>query len=125
MKRTTFSVSLRGGESLEVSGYAAEVEGIPVVIHRRVKEDRTLADAGWKVSEPVTGMAIPDSEGTSREAALEYAAASIRRHGAEKVRELIADRDRTVAQQDRFETRLARQAREIRDGIKRHGTIAA
>lgn len=113
MKRTTIKLKLSPqtfrreireevGE-IEVSGYLAETEGIPVVIHRPLQKDAEtgrpyIEETGWAVSEPTTGALVRRGfnyqnreqvlshaqafvAGKGGRSALEQAMACVQRHG--------------------------------------------
>lgn len=93
MKHATATINLNpkvfGDKAgpFDVSGYACEIEGEPMVLHRSVELDRETGEARlstkqWTVSEPRTGTAIRRSfPGQTREQILASAKAVVAGQG--------------------------------------------
>lgn len=107
MERTSIAIHLnpkafpadvreRHGGRFTIPGYAAEIDGLPMVIHRPIRRDHetgepTLDGRGWVCSEPTSGAVIyRDVLGGTRENVLTAAARLVeRRGGRAKVEEAV------------------------------------
>lgn len=101
MKCTTCTIVLdrkvAGRKSATVKGYAVEVCGIPLVVHRIHEDEKQSKNGLWGVSEPRTGLSITGTNPSARlGGAVMVAEACIRHAGVDKVRRLIEEQDRTA-----------------------------
>jgi hypothetical protein len=79
---------------LELPGYACEIAGVPMVVHRSLSRnglgEPVPSAKFWTITEPKTGMAAHEgerAETTTRAAAIEAAEQTVEAHGgAEAVR---------------------------------------
>lgn len=83
----------------EIRGYACEVAGIPMVVHRSITSDglgEPIAGTKfWTVTEPRTGMAAWEgdrAETTTRAEAIERAEMNVQTHGGAKSVEAEVER---------------------------------
>lgn len=94
----------RKGEKLTVRGYECEVLGVPMVVHRPVMGDEEagpwLAETGWTVTEPQTGLRIVTSQvvgrkpvSQSREEVVRWAeTVATNKGGVQVIRNAIAEK---------------------------------
>lgn len=96
MRPTTVKLHMLRGRKRRpvVKGYAFEIDGIPLVVHRAFDPDtqKQVARYAWRVTEPRTGRSLVGAGiAAHRTGACMVADNIVRRYGADKIRQRIED----------------------------------